>query len=206
MPRPAIWAGARCDTAEGARCDRCLVRIAGDGEFRWSVSVGAGAKCIGASLGMMRRSAQRLAAAICPARWFARAGKSMLRTSIMSILTLPTGPGRRWHALSEFARMICASRCARTSRVLGSFTVYRKVLRPFSDQADRAAAELRGAGGDRDGERAAASPRRARRWSSRPRPPRCCRSSIPRPAISRRCSMRCWKRRIVCAVRRLASL
>ena len=63
-------------------------------------------------------------------------------------------------------------------------------------QADRAAAELRRAGGDRDGERAAASPRRARRWSSRPRPPRCCRSSTPRPAISRRCSTRCWKRRM----------
>ena len=31
-------------------------------------------------------------------------------------------------------------------------------------------------------------------WSSRPRPPRCCRSSIPRPAISPRSSMRCWKR------------
>ena len=63
-------------------------------------------------------------------------------------------------------------------------------------QADRAAAELRRAGGHRDGERAADRPRRARRWSSRPRRPRCCRSSIPRPAISRRCSMRYWKRRM----------
>ena len=42
-------------------------------------------------------------------------------------------------------------------------------------------------------------PRRARRWSSRPRPPRYCRSSIPRPAISRRCSTRCSKRRCGCA-------
>src|SRR5271157_3078443 len=33
------------------------------------------------------------------------------------------------------------------------------------------------------------SPRRAKRWSSRPRLQRYCRSSIPRPAISRRCSM-----------------
>ena len=40
---------------------------------------------------------------------------------------------------------------------------------------------------------------RARRWSSRPRPPRCCRSSMPRPAISRRCSTRCWIRRTACA-------
>ena len=43
-------------------------------------------------------------------------------------------------------------------------------------------------------------------WNSRPRPPRYCRSSIPRPAISRRCSTRCWKRRTRCAARRLASL
>ena len=34
-----------------------------------------------------------------------------------------------------------------------------------------------------------------RRWSSRPRPPRCYRSSTRRPAIWCRCSMRCWKRR-----------
>ena len=40
------------------------------------------------------------------------------------------------------------------------------------------------------------SPRRARRWSSRPRPPRCCGSSTPRPATSRRCSTRCWRRRM----------
>jgi len=33
----------------------------------------------------------------------------------------------------------------------------------------------------------------ARPWSSRPRPPRYCRSSIPRPALSPRCSTRCSK-------------
>jgi GAF domain-containing protein len=33
-----------------------------------------------------------------------------------------------------------------------------------------------------------------RRWSSRPRRPRCCRSSTPRRVISRRYSTRCWKR------------
>ena len=38
-----------------------------------------------------------------------------------------------------------------------------------------------------------------RHWSSRPRPPRCCRSSTPRPATLRRCSMRCWKRRYTSA-------
>ena len=64
-----------------------------------------------------------------------------------------------------------------------------------SPKADRAARKFRGAGGDRDGERAVASPRRARHWNSRPRPPRYCRSSIPRPATSRRCSMRFSKKR-----------
>src|SRR5215472_4674905 len=39
-------------------------------------------------------------------------------------------------------------------------------------------------------------PRRARRWSSRPQPPRSSRSSIPRPAISRRCSMQSSRKRI----------
>ena len=34
-----------------------------------------------------------------------------------------------------------------------------------------------------------------RRWKSRRRPPKCCRSSTPRRAISRPCSMRCWRRR-----------
>ena len=42
-------------------------------------------------------------------------------------------------------------------------------------------------------------------WSSRPRPPRCCRSSIPRPATSRRCSTRCSKRRCGCAMRASAA-
>ena len=73
-------------------------------------------------------------------------------------------------------------------------------------QADRAAAEFRRPGGDRNGERAAASPRRARPWSSRPRPPRYCRSSTPRPAISRRCSMRSWRRRKPCARRLIGML
>ena len=42
-------------------------------------------------------------------------------------------------------------------------------------------------------------------WSSRPRPPRCWGSSIPRPAISRRCSTRCSKRRCGCARPTLAA-
>ena len=70
---------------------------------------------------------------------------------------------------------------------------------PVHRQADRAAAELRRAGGHRDGERAADHRDARGAWSSRPRPPRSCRSSIPRPATSRRCSTRCWRRRTACA-------
>ena len=63
-------------------------------------------------------------------------------------------------------------------------------------QADRAAAELRGAGGHRDGERAA-DHRDARGIGAADRDRRgACRSSIPRPATSRRCSTRYWRRRI----------
>ena len=46
---------------------------------------------------------------------------------------------------------------------------------PVLRQADRTAEELRRPGGDRDGKRAADHRDSARRWSSRPRPPRCCR-------------------------------
>jgi GAF domain-containing protein len=43
---------------------------------------------------------------------------------------------------------------------------------------------------------------RARCSSSRPPPPRCCRSSTPRPATSPRSSQRSWKGRIFCAAQR----
>ena len=73
----------------------------------------------------------------------------------------------------------------------GGATVHR--------QADRALAELRRAGGHRDGERAA-DHRDARGIGAADRDRRgACRSSIPRPAISRRCSTRCWRRRCDCA-------
>jgi GAF domain-containing protein len=44
------------------------------------------------------------------------------------------------------------------------------------------------------------SPRHARRWSSRPRPPRCLASLIPRRAISLRCSRSYFRRRTIFAV------
>ena len=39
-------------------------------------------------------------------------------------------------------------------------------------------------------------PSATKHWRGRPRPPRSCRSSMPRPATSRRCSMRCSRRRM----------
>ena len=87
----------------------------------------------------------------------------------------------------------CLSHCGKME--LCSVTSLLSLRGPsVPGQANRAAGEFRGPGGDRDGKRAADRRRRARRWNSRPRPPRCCRSLTPHPATSRRCLMRCWKR------------
>ena len=80
-------------------------------------------------------------------------------------------------------------------------------------QADRATAELRGAGGHRDGERAAA--RRIARAhaaiskscsNTRPRPATCFRSSAARPSICSRCSTRCSRLPPGCAAQISADL
>ena len=76
-------------------------------------------------------------------------------------------------------------------------------------QADRAGAELRRASRDRHREHAAAQ-RAAQRdfesWSSRPRPPRCSRSSPARRVSWSRCSRPCWRTRRAFARRSLASV
>ena len=97
----------------------------------------------------------------CRHAWPTRHYRSATRTAARSSISAARAPA-------------LACRCARTMR----FSAFRR-LSPGGaavlGQADRAAAELRRAGGDRDGERAADHRDSARRWSSRPRPPRCCR-------------------------------
>ena len=78
----------------------------------------------------------------------------------------------------------------------------RQVVRPFTDKQIELVDHLRRPGGDRHRERRGCSTRcRQRtaispsRWSSRPRPPRCSRSSPARPASCSRCSRPCWRTR-----------
>jgi GAF domain-containing protein len=85
------------------------------------------------------------------------------------------------------ARTSLAVTLMKDGAVLGWVHIYREEVQPFSDRQiallisrRRRLSQWRTRG---------SSPRRARLWSNRPRPPRYCRSSIPRPAISRRCSM-----------------
>ena len=67
-------------------------------------------------------------------------------------------PGRRTpcgvHGRSTPVRARCSSAAAQGRCIARADQIYRKEVRPFTDKADRAAAELRGPGGDRDGERA----------------------------------------------------
>jgi len=90
-------------------------------------------------------------------------------------LSLPV-PGRQ--SSCSCVAMVCSlAPSRRSARRSGGPAVHR--------EADYPPAKFRGAG-DRDSERAAPYRRRARRWSSRPRPPRCPASSTPRPTISGR--------------------
>ncbi len=93
----------------------------------------------------------------------------------------------------------CRCRCARKAVCSAQSSVYRQEVRPVYRQADRAAAELRGAGGDRDRE-CAADHRDARGLGAADRDRRgVAGHQFARPATSRRCSTRCSKRRCGCA-------
>ena len=82
--------------------------------------------------------------------------------------------GRRWSNSAVFARDISVPLLKDHDRALDVSDLPARGARLLG-KGDRTAGELRCAGGHRHGERAPDRRSSARRWSSRPRPPRCCR-------------------------------
>ena len=126
------------------------------------------------------------------------------RSSMFPISTDPKSTGRRSARVGDWSIAAAPARCCwcrlrKDDELLGVISRLSPGGAAVFRQADRAVAELRGAGGHRDGE-CAADHRDARGAGAADRDRRGAgRSSTPRPATSRRCSTRCSKRRRGCA-------
>src|SRR5215831_6617940 len=96
------------------------------------------------------------------------------------------------------ARTLLAAPLMRDQAVLGAIQVYRTEVRPFSESRSHCCRTSPRRRSSRWRTRDCL-PRLVRHWSSRPRLPRYCRLSMPRPATSGPFSTRSWRRRTTAA-------